>query len=155
MTTRNGTRSRSKAPPAVLKRARRAAAILRWRQAGASMAVIARGLGVGVGTVRRTLAELRAASEDPKMTTRPAGTPADRPPRYTLYVDRAGLCTDNPATETLGHAETWTELQALTDRMLPEERGGRLWAADNRRNRRVLHVADIRLANNEEDGQCG
>ncbi len=48
-------------PPtsAALRRARRTAAILHWRRAGASMAVIARGLGIGVGTVHRTLADIR------------------------------------------------------------------------------------------------
>ena len=63
--TRSGTGSRSKPPtPAILRRARRTAAILHWRQAGASMAVIARGLGIGIGigigTVHRTLRELRS-----------------------------------------------------------------------------------------------
>ena len=50
-------------PPAdgrrVLRQARRAAAILRRRQAGASAAVIARGLGTDVRTIHRTLANLR------------------------------------------------------------------------------------------------
>ena len=43
----------------VLRQARRAAAILRWRQAGASTAVIARGLGIDIRTIHRTLADLR------------------------------------------------------------------------------------------------
>ena len=43
----------------VLRQARRAAAILRWRQAGASTAVIARGLGIDIRTIQRTLADLR------------------------------------------------------------------------------------------------
>lgn len=43
----------------VLRQARRAAAILRWRQAGASTAVIARGLGIDIGTIHRILADLR------------------------------------------------------------------------------------------------
>ena len=43
----------------VLRQARRAAAILRWRQAGASAAVIARGLGTDIHTIHRTLADLR------------------------------------------------------------------------------------------------
>ena len=43
----------------VLRQARRAAAILRWRQAGASAAVIARGLGTDIRTIQRTLADLR------------------------------------------------------------------------------------------------
>ena len=60
MTARNGTRSRSNS--AELRRARRTAAILHWRRAGASMAVIARGLGIDVGTVHRTLRELRQRS---------------------------------------------------------------------------------------------
>ena len=42
----------------VLRQARRAAAILRWRQAGASAAVIARGLGIDIRTIHRTLADL-------------------------------------------------------------------------------------------------
>ena len=45
--------------PRVLRQARRAAAILRWRQAGASAAVIARGLGTDMRTIHRTLADLR------------------------------------------------------------------------------------------------
>ena len=43
----------------VLRQARRAAAILRWRQAGASAAVIARGLGTDIRTIHPTLADLR------------------------------------------------------------------------------------------------
>ena len=43
----------------VLRQARRAAAILRWRQAGASAAVIARALGADIQTIHRTLADLR------------------------------------------------------------------------------------------------
>lgn len=43
----------------VLRQARLAAAILRWRQAGASTAVIARGLGIDIRTIHRTLADLR------------------------------------------------------------------------------------------------
>ena len=43
----------------VLRQARRAAAILRWRQAGASAAVIACGLGTDIRTIHRTLADLR------------------------------------------------------------------------------------------------
>ena len=43
----------------VLRQARRAAAILRWRQAGASTAVIARALGTDIRTIHRTLADLR------------------------------------------------------------------------------------------------
>ena len=41
-----------------LRQARRGAAILRWRQAGASTAVIARGLGIDIRTIRRILADL-------------------------------------------------------------------------------------------------
>ena len=43
----------------VLRQARQAAAILRWRQAGASTAVIARALGADIRTIHRTLADLR------------------------------------------------------------------------------------------------
>ena len=43
----------------VLRQTRRAAAILRWRQAGASAIVIARGLGIDIQTIHRTLADLR------------------------------------------------------------------------------------------------
>ena len=42
-----------------LRQARRAAAILQWRQAGASAAVIARGLGTDMRTIHRILADLR------------------------------------------------------------------------------------------------
>ena len=59
--TGSGTGAHSKPPtPAILRRARRAAAILRWRQAGASTAVTARGLGIGIAAVHRTLRELRS-----------------------------------------------------------------------------------------------
>lgn len=59
--TGSRTGSHSKPPtPAILRRAQRAAAILHWRQAGASMAVIARGLGIGIAAVHRTLRELRS-----------------------------------------------------------------------------------------------
>ena len=71
--TRSGTRSRSRsAAPAALRRAQRTAAILHWRRAGASMAVIARGLNIGVGTVHRTLTQIgrRAARTLGKDTTR-------------------------------------------------------------------------------------
>ncbi len=47
----------------VLRQARRAAAILRWRQAGASATVIARGLGVDIRTIHRTLAGLRERAD--------------------------------------------------------------------------------------------
>ncbi len=43
----------------VLRQARRAAAILRWRQAGAAAAAAARGLGTDIRTIHRTLADLR------------------------------------------------------------------------------------------------
>ena len=43
----------------VLRQARRAAAILRWREAGASTAVIARGLGIDIRAIHRTLTDLR------------------------------------------------------------------------------------------------
>ena len=71
--TRSGTRSRSRsAAPAALRRAQRTAAILHWRRAGASMAVIARGLNIGVGTVHRTLTQIgrRATRTLGKDTTR-------------------------------------------------------------------------------------
>ena len=59
--TGSRTGSHSKPPtPAILRRAQRAAAILHRRQAGASMAVIARGLGIGIATVHRTLREQRS-----------------------------------------------------------------------------------------------
>ena len=28
--------------------------------------------------------------------------------RYTLYLDRGGICTDAPATDEIGHAGTWS-----------------------------------------------
>ena len=43
----------------VLRQASARRAILRWRQAGASAAVIARGLGTDIRTIHRTLADLR------------------------------------------------------------------------------------------------
>ena len=43
----------------MLRQARRAAAILRCWQAGASTAVIARGLGIDIQTIHPTLAGLR------------------------------------------------------------------------------------------------
>ena len=53
------TTRRSAGNRRVLRQARRAAAILRWREAGASAAVIARGLGTDIRTIQRTLADLR------------------------------------------------------------------------------------------------
>ena len=64
--------------------------------------------------------------------------------RYTLYLDRAGVCTDNPATDEIGHADTWEQLQWMARGAAPFERAGRLWALNNQTHT-VLYMADIRL----------
>jgi len=78
-----------------------------------------------------------------------AGTPDEEaadgdPAQYTLYLDRAGICTDDPATDEIGRAETWEQLQWMARGAAPFEGGGRLWALDNR-TRTVLFMADIKL----------
>ena len=85
------------------------------------------------------------------MLIRPPATPAPEPDRanpkpagYTLYLDRAGVCTDNPTTDEIGRAETWEQLQWMARGAEPFERGGRLWALNNT-TRTVLFMADIRL----------
>ncbi len=74
----------------------------------------------------------------------PALEPEDETAGYTLYLDRAGVCTDHPATDEIGHAETWEQLQWMARGAAPFERAGRLWALNNR-TRTVLHMADIKL----------
>lgn len=69
---------------------------------------------------------------------------APKPAGYTLYLDRAGVCTDNPATDEIGHAETWEQLHWMARGAAPFERAGRLWALNNK-TRTVLFMADIRL----------
>jgi len=64
--------------------------------------------------------------------------------RYTLYLDRAAICTEKPATDEIGRAETWEQLQWMARGAAPFERGGRLWALNNR-TRTVLFMADIKL----------
>ena len=71
-------------------------------------------------------------------------TAGDAPAAYTLYLDRAGICTDEPATDEIGHAETWEQLQWMACGAAPFERGGRLWAL-NKRTQTVLFMADIKL----------
>lgn len=64
--------------------------------------------------------------------------------RYTLYLDRAGVATDNPTTDEIGHADTWEQLQWMARGAEPFEHGGRLWALNNHTHT-VLFMADIRL----------
>ncbi len=71
------------------------------------------------------------------------GADSDRA-RYTLYLDHAAICTEKPATDEIGRAETWEQLQWMARGAAPFERGGRLWALNNR-TRTVLFMADIKL----------
>ena len=97
---------------------------------------------------------LLASSPEPikvSLLIRPpaVGTPDEEaadgdPAQYTLYLDRAGICTDDPATDEIGRAETWEQLQWIARGAAPFEGGGRLWALDNR-TRTVLFMADIKL----------
>ncbi|MCY4121365.1 MAG: hypothetical protein OXG72_10650 [Acidobacteria bacterium] len=82
---------------------------------------------------------------------RPPGAGAPKPTEtvsrtagYTLYLDRAGLCTNNPTTDEIGHADTWEQLRWMARGAAPFERGGRLWAVNNK-TRTVLYMADIKL----------
>ena len=77
----------------------------------------------------------------PEREPQPAGPD---PAGYTLYLDRAAICTDNPATDEIGRADTWEQLQWMARGAAPFERGGRLWAMNNR-TRTVLYTADINL----------
>ena len=70
--------------------------------------------------------------------------PESDPAAYTLYLDRAAICTDNPATDEIGRADTWEQLHWMARGAAPFERGGRLWALNNR-TRTILYMADIRL----------
>ena len=63
---------------------------------------------------------------------------------YTLYLDRAGLCTSDPLTDEVGACETWEQLHWMAKGAEPFERGGRLWARDES-NGTVLCMADMRL----------
>ena len=80
-----------------------------------------------------------------------APTPTREPKRrdsnvrhYTLYHDPAGVATDNPRTDEVGHADTWEQLQWMARGAAAFERGGRIWALNNRTST-VLFMADIRL----------
>ena len=64
--------------------------------------------------------------------------------QYTLYLDRAAICSEKPATDEIGRAETWEQLQWMARGAAPFERGGRLWALNNR-TRTVLFMANIKL----------
>ncbi|MDE2906928.1 MAG: hypothetical protein OXQ28_12695 [Acidobacteriota bacterium] len=85
------------------------------------------------------------------MLIRPPAAPAPEPERanpkptgYTLYLDRAGVATNNPTTDEIGRAETWEQLQWMVRGAEPFERGGRLWALNNHTHT-VLFMADMRL----------
>ena len=85
------------------------------------------------------------------MLIRPPAAPAPEPDRtdrkpagYTLYLDRAGVATNNPTTDEIGHAETWEQLQWMARGAEPFERAGRLWALNNQTHT-VLFMADIKL----------
>lgn len=93
----------------------------------------------GDGPVKVTLLIRPPTAPAPAENPTETGTPA-----YTLYLDRAGICTDNPATDEIGHADTWRQLQWMARGAAPFERGGRLWALNNK-TRTVLFMADIRL----------
>ena len=64
---------------------------------------------------------------------------------FTLYLDRAGLCTPRPTTEVVGRADTQVELCWLARGAAHFERGGRLWATDDRTGT-VLYTADMKIA---------
>jgi hypothetical protein len=92
---------------------------------------------------------------------RPPGTPTPGPkqrdgdiPHYTLFLDRAGMCTSNPTTDEIGHAHTWEQLQWMARGAEPFERGGRLWALNNRTNT-VLYMTDIRLDRDPHEEEQG
>ena len=70
---------------------------------------------------------------------------------YTLYLDRAGLCTPQPTTDEIGRADSLTELGWLARGAAPFERAGRLWALDEERNT-VMSMADIKI--NQECRSC-
>ena len=70
---------------------------------------------------------------------------------YTLYLDRAGLCTPQPTTDEIGRADSLTELGWLARGAAPFERAGRLWALDEERNT-VMSMADIKI--NQRCGTC-
>ncbi|MYG27574.1 MAG: hypothetical protein F4213_16410 [Boseongicola sp. SB0677_bin_26] len=90
---------------------------------------------------------------------RPPAVPALEPDRtdgepagYTLYLDRAGVATNNPTTDEIGRAETREQLQWMARGAEPFERGGRLWALNNT-TRTVLFMADIRLDEDPHEPQ--
>ena len=62
---------------------------------------------------------------------------------YTLYLDRAALCTSAPLTDEIGVADTWRELHWMAKAASFFEGGGRLWARDESRGI-VLSMADMR-----------
>ena len=64
---------------------------------------------------------------------------------FTLYLDRAGLCTARPTTEVVGRADTRVELCWLARGAAHFERGGRLWATDDRTGT-VLYMGDMKIA---------
>lgn len=73
---------------------------------------------------------------------------------YTLYLDRAGLCTSDPLTDEVGYAETWRELHWMAKGAEPFERAGRLWARDEAAGT-VLCMADMRLPERPEVTDMG
>ena len=88
--------------------------------------------------------KVRLLIRPPTAPTPEEETAGDAPAAYTLYLDRAGICTDDPATDEIGHAGTWEQLQWMARGAAPFERGGRLWALNNR-TRTVLFMADMKL----------
>ena len=88
----------------------------------------------------------------PEPPVPPDGTSRRR--GYTLFLDRAGLCTPDPTTDQIGHAHTWEQLQWMARGAEPFERGGRLWALDENHNA-VLCMQDIRMDRNPLDRHAG
>lgn len=89
----------------------------------------------------------------PPSAPKPKPGPTDsNTKRYTLYHDRAGGASDNPATDTIGHADTWEQLQWMARGAAAFEHGGRIWALNNRTSS-VLYMADIQLDGDPEDEQ--
>ena len=78
----------------------------------------------------------------PPRPSRSSGTATSQGTRSTWTGQ--GVCTNNPTTDEIGHADTWEQLQWMAVGAEPFERGGRLWALNNR-TRTVLYMADIRL----------
>ena len=104
------------------------------------------------GHARDDTARVSVLILPPEPPVPPDGTSRRR--GYTLFLDRAGLCTPDPTTDQIGHAHTWEQLQWMARGAEPFERGGRLWALDEDHNA-VLCMQDIRMDRNPLDQHAG